>query len=115
VNAIPTLSLEQKRVQVIGQVVIDQDRCIPWAEEEDCIVCEEMCPLPEKAIVLETVEVNQVTGDTFTVQRPEVLVEQCIGCGICEYKCPVEGEAAIRVYVPDEMTREDQPEAKSAT
>ncbi len=103
VNAIPTLSLEQKRVQVIGQVVIDQDRCIPWAEEQDCIVCEEMCPLPEKAIVLETVEVNQVDGDVLTVQRPEVLVDQCIGCGICEYKCPVEGEAAIRVYVPDEV------------
>jgi NAD-dependent dihydropyrimidine dehydrogenase PreA subunit len=24
----------------------------------------------------------------------------CIGCGICEYKCPVNGEAAIRVYAP---------------
>jgi polyferredoxin len=101
VNAIPALSLEEKRAQVIGQVVIDEDRCIPWAEEEDCIVCEEMCPLPEKAIVLETVEVNRVSGDIYTVQRPEVLVDQCIGCGICEYKCPVEGEAAIRVYVPD--------------
>jgi polyferredoxin len=105
VNAIPTLSLEQKRVQVIGQAVIDQERCIPWAEEQDCIVCEEMCPLPEKAIVLETVDVNQVNGDRLSVQRPEVLVDQCIGCGICEYKCPVEGEAAIRVYVPGELTQ----------
>ena len=26
--------------------------------------------------------------------------ERCIGCGICEYKCPVNGEAAIRIYVP---------------
>lgn len=115
VNAIPTLSLEQKRVQVIGQAVIDQDRCIPWAEEEDCIVCEEMCPLPEKAIVLEAVEVNQVNGGRHSVQRPEVLVDQCIGCGICEYKCPVEGEAAIRVYVPGELTQGDQPEATPAT
>ncbi|HEY43104.1 MAG TPA: 4Fe-4S binding protein [Anaerolineae bacterium] len=103
VDAIPTLSLELKRVQVIGQARIDQDRCIAWAEEQDCIVCEEMCPLPEKAIVLEEVEVHQVTGDTFTVQRPEVLVERCIGCGICEYKCPVDGEAAIQVYIPEEL------------
>jgi NAD-dependent dihydropyrimidine dehydrogenase PreA subunit len=22
----------------------------------------------------------------------------CIGCGICEYRCPVASEAAIRVY-----------------
>jgi ferredoxin len=103
VGTIPNLSLEQKRVKVIGRVIIDQDRCIPWAEEQDCIVCEEMCPLPEKAIVLESVEVNQVNGETFTVQRPEVIFDRCIGCGICEYQCPVEGEAAIRVYVPNEM------------
>jgi translation initiation factor RLI1 len=100
VDAIPTLSLEEKRQQVIGQAVIDQDRCLPWAEEQECIVCEEMCPLPEKAIVLEIVEVIRDNGEIFALQRPEVLVDQCIGCGICEYKCPVEGEAAIRVYVP---------------
>jgi polyferredoxin len=100
VNTIPALSLEEKRIQVIGLVEIDQDRCIPWAEEEDCIVCEEMCPLPEKAIMLETVEVNRVKGDMFIVQRPEIVADRCIGCGICEYKCPVEGEAAIRVFVP---------------
>ncbi|MFQ6102556.1 MAG: 4Fe-4S binding protein [Anaerolineae bacterium] len=33
------------------------------------------------------------------MQRPHVIRERCIGCGICEYKCPVNGEAAIRVYV----------------
>nr|HID12349.1 hypothetical protein [Anaerolineae bacterium] len=33
----------------------------------------------------------------MVLQCPYVLHEQCIGCGICEYKCPVEGEAAIRV------------------
>jgi translation initiation factor RLI1 len=99
---------------VIGQAIIDQDRCIPWAEEQDCIVCEEMCPLPEKAIVLETVEVNRVNGDIVTVQRPEVLEDQCIGCGICEYKCPVEGEAAIRVVVPGDVQHEVKSQVKSA-
>jgi len=102
VAAIPALSLEQKRVQVIGQARIDHDRCLAWAQEEACIVCEEMCPLPEKAIVLEEVEVHPVAGDSFTVLRPKVLVERCIGCGICEYKCPVDGDAAIRVYIPEE-------------
>jgi translation initiation factor RLI1 len=26
------------------------------------------------------------------------LREACIGCGICEHQCPLEGVAAIRVY-----------------
>ena len=97
--AIPQLSLEEKRTRVIGHACIDRDRCIAWAEEEECIVCEEMCPLPEKAIKLETVEVLDATGNLTTIKRPEVVIERCIGCGICEYKCPVAGEAAIRVRV----------------
>jgi polyferredoxin len=99
VQAIPPLSLEEKRQQVIGKAYIDQDRCIAWSDLEPCIVCEEMCPVPDKAIKLETVEAVTPDGDTVTVQRPRVVRERCIGCGICEYKCPVNGEAAIRVYV----------------
>jgi polyferredoxin len=100
VQAIPPLSLEEKRQQVIGQAYIDQNRCIAWADLKPCIVCEEMCPVPDKAIKLETVQAVTPDGETVTVQRPRVVRERCIGCGICEYKCPVNGEAAIRVYVP---------------
>jgi ferredoxin len=91
--------LEEKRVQVMGQAYIDQDRCIPWADNIDCIVCEEMCPLPEKAIELELAEVENPANEAVMVQRPRVIRERCTGCGICEYKCPVEGESAIRVVV----------------
>lgn len=100
VQAIPPLSLEEKRERIIGQAYIDQDRCIAWADDTDCIVCEEMCPVPDKAIILEDAEIRNADGDLITVQRPKVIRERCIGCGICEYKCPVNGEAAIRVYVP---------------
>jgi polyferredoxin len=102
VQAIPPLSLEEKRQRVIGQAYIDENRCIAWADHVDCIVCEEMCPVPEKAIVLEEVEVRTGDGERVTVQHPHVIRERCIGCGICEYKCPVNGEAAIQVYVPPE-------------
>ncbi|NIM96340.1 MAG: 4Fe-4S binding protein [Anaerolineales bacterium] len=103
VEAIPPLSLEEKRVQVIGHAYIDKNRCIAWADDTDCIVCEEMCPLPEKAIILEEAAVQSPNGETEVVQRPQVIRESCIGCGICEYKCPVQGEAAIRVYVPSNI------------
>ncbi len=100
VGAIPPLSLEEKRQQVIGSAYIDQYRCLPWAERIDCIVCEEMCPVPDKAIWLEQAEVPDSTGAIVQIQRPHVIHERCIGCGICETRCPLNGEAAIRVRVP---------------
>jgi len=98
VEAIPPLTLEEKRRAVLGRAYVDRNRCIPWADHRPCIVCEEMCPVPEKAIVLEEVTVTDAAGQPVTVQRPRVVEERCIGCGICEYKCPVSGEAAIRVF-----------------
>ena len=101
VEAIPPLSLEEKREQVIGKAYLDHDRCLAWADNTDCIVCEEMCPLPEKAITLREAEFVDEQGSQRFIQQPYVNRDLCIGCGICEYQCPVPGEAAIRVYTPD--------------
>jgi MauM/NapG family ferredoxin protein len=100
VGAIPELSLEEKREQVMGKAYIDHNRCLAWADHEVCIVCEEMCPVPDKAIYLEEVEVTGREGEKRVVKQPHVERDLCIGCGICEYKCPLDGRAAIRVYVP---------------
>ncbi len=97
-GAIPTLSLEEKRQAVIGKAEIDRDRCIPWADQQNCIVCQEMCPLPEKAIELKEATVTNSEGYRTTVLQPEVITERCTGCGICEHQCPLRGEAAIRVH-----------------
>jgi ferredoxin len=99
VQAIPPLGLEEKRQQVIGKAYIDENRCIAWADHTNCIVCEEMCPLPEKAIQLTETEVALGDGRATQVLLPHVMRDRCIGCGICEYKCPLNGEAAIRVSV----------------
>jgi ferredoxin len=56
-----------------------------------------MCPLPEKAITLEEVKISAKDGQPMTIFRPRVLRDLCIGCGVCEYHCPVGGEAAIQV------------------
>ena len=95
-GAIPPLPLERKRAQVLGVAVIDRDRCLPWAAGTPCIVCQEMCPVADKAVVLQPErEVVRADGGTVRLARPEVVVSRCIGCGICEYKCPLEGRAAI--------------------
>lgn len=92
-QAIPQLSLEDKRRTVIGLAVVDRNQCLPWAYNTPCIVCEEMCPVPDKAIKLQQEQVGEIE-----LQKPYVVAELCIGCGICEQHCPVAGEAAIQVY-----------------
>jgi polyferredoxin len=97
-GAIPKLGLEEKRTQVIGIAVIDRDRCLPWAQGTPCIVCQEMCPTPQKAITLDKGRyVTNAQGGRDWVKRPSVIPRLCIGCGICELKCPVSGASAIVV------------------
>ena len=97
-GAIPKLDLATKRKQVLGVAVIDRDRCLPWAQDTPCIVCQEMCPVPDKAIQLTKGKmVKNAQGFENWVTKPLVAAELCIGCGICEYRCPVEGRAAIVV------------------
>jgi formate hydrogenlyase subunit 6/NADH:ubiquinone oxidoreductase subunit I len=100
-QAIPALPIEEKQQQVIGKAYVNRDRCIAWSDMIGCIVCEEMCPLPEKAIKLEILQKLDSQGDLTEVQVPYVNRDLCIGCGICEYKCPVASEAAIRVFIPN--------------
>jgi ferredoxin len=96
-EAIRRLPLEQKQKYVIGTAFVDKGRCIPWASHRNCLVCEEHCPIPEKAIIFEEGDARTPEGATVRVKRPVVVQERCIGCGICQQKCPVEAAAAIYV------------------
>jgi polyferredoxin len=158
----------------IGTAFVDRGRCLPWAMDKPCIVCQENCPVSPKAIrtreVFNTIDtgpkllvakadalyiefqgtglrMNQfATGDYYTVvlpstdhqprrivgnwerglriaealpfespplpgshvkiqirlQQPYVDPKHCIGCGVCEYECPVPGKRAIRVTADNE-------------
>ena len=45
--------LDAKQRVVLGTAHIDESRCRPWSQDVDCIVCQEMCPLTDKAIILD--------------------------------------------------------------
>ncbi len=80
-----TISEKLSKPIRIGTAYIDKNRCIPWNEGKSCIVCEEVCPAIEgdKAIKLVVKDVNGKK-----VKVPEVSNKLCIGCSICENRCP---------------------------
>ena len=94
-EAILPLPLEQKKHTPMGLAYFDKNLCIPYAQNKDCIVCEEHCPTPDKAIKFEIKDVVQIDGSIKKVKYPYVVRELCIGCGICEHKCPLPGEPGI--------------------
>lgn len=58
-------------------------------EREVCDLCVSECPIKD-AIVLEAF----ATADGSRRFRPRVL-EQCVGCGVCEMICPAEPAAIV--------------------
>jgi polyferredoxin len=101
-QAIRRLQVEEKKKVVIGLAFFDTTRCLPYAFQTNCIVCEEHCPTPKKAIWFKEVDVVTHTGEKRRVKQPHVDIELCIGCGICENKCPVQDLPAIRVTSANE-------------
>ncbi len=104
-GAIRRLDLEEKREVSLGKARIDHNRCIPWVgyarlpelektwQDFNCGVCEEVCPVPTKAIHFNT----YVDAQQREIRRPFVREDVCIGCGFCEKVCPVLGTSAIVV------------------
>lgn len=97
-DAIRELKLSEKVETVIGKAYIDTNRCLPWAHNVNCIVCEEHCPTADKAIKYHEGEgVEEPSRDGSPLKKPYVVYDLCVGCGICENKCPVGGRSAIIV------------------
>ena len=108
-GAIRQLNREQKHQWKIGHAWFDKNICLPYAKATPCMVCEEHCPVPEKAIRFTDVAMVDPAGQPVTVRQPYVVDELCIGCGICETKCPLPGRSAIYVTSAGEHRDPDNP------
>lgn len=103
-GAIQDITLAEKigRPIKVGSAYIDRGRCLPWSGNAPCIVCQEVCPTSPKAIYLKQAVVTSPDEKKLLVQLPHVDLQKCIGCGICENKCPVRGFPAIRTIAAGE-------------
>jgi MauM/NapG family ferredoxin protein len=106
-EAIVPLALDEKHATSIGLASFDVTRCIPYAYGRNCMVCEEHCPIPDKAIYCLEVEIQDRSGERKTIKRPYVDPQKCIGCGECEYVCPFKDRPAIRVTSANETRHPD--------
>ena len=106
-GAIRPLDLAAKQAIRIGLAYFDRNRCLPYAYARTCIVCEEHCPTPKKAIWFEEVAVLTPRGEPVTVKQPHVDPSLCIGCGICTSKCVIKGDPAVLVSSAGETRNPD--------
>ena len=109
-EAILPLTLAEKQKTPMGLAYFDKNICIPFAENRDCIVCEEHCPTPDKAIKFELKLVTLPDGSSKVVKQPYVIRDLCIGCGICETKCPLPGNSGIFVTIENQKRGLGEPD-----
>ena len=86
-GAILPLTHEEKSTTQIGRALFHIKKCVVYTDETFCGSCSEHCPT--QAVTM----VPYKGGLTIPHTRPEI----CVGCGACEYACPVRPERAITV------------------
>jgi Pyruvate/2-oxoacid:ferredoxin oxidoreductase delta subunit len=101
-EAIEPLPIEEKKKLRLGLATLDRSRCLPYAYDRECMVCEEHCPVSPKAIFFLSQEVQTRNGKTAVLKQPRVDPDRCTGCGICENVCVFKDRAAIRVTSANE-------------
>lgn len=102
---------EQGPVKV-GTAFYDRGRCLPWSMETACVVCQEVCPVSPKAIGTYDETITRYDGTKVTLNKPFIIPDRCIGCGICEKECPVLDERAVYVTAVGETRFHNQSDRR---
>jgi len=89
-HALQPLTIEEKHISRIGKAIFLTENCVVHSMSENCAACDEHCST--KAIKMVPY------GDpALNLNIPQIDNDLCIGCGACEYACPVRPSRAIYV------------------
>lgn len=66
-----------------------------------CRVCLEECPIKQSRPIIFKAQINPVQGNDGFIP---VVQDNCVGCGVCEMKCPTK-EASIKVKPRNKGTK----------
>lgn len=88
-GAIQFLSNKQKMETKIGTAIFNESLCVVHTDGTDCAACAEHCPVQ----AIEMIPFDEKRS----LYIPHVHESVCIGCGACEYICPVRPHQAIVV------------------
>ncbi len=86
-GAILPIDINTKKEIQIGKVEFFKPDCIVVTKGRDCGACSEHCP---------TKAVKMVPYKKY-LMIPEIEIDLCVGCGACQYACPVLPNKAIYV------------------
>ena len=86
----PVDAVEKSSIQT-GHAVVSASHCLSAIGETECGNCARHCP----AGAIEMVPIDP--SDDLSPSVPAVNESACIGCGACEYLCPVRPLSAIHV------------------
>jgi ferredoxin-type protein NapF len=98
-GAIQPIKLEEKQLTQLGIAKFVKRNCIVYTDRTDCGACSEHCPT--KAVDMVPYEDGLVI--------PAVEDDICIGCGACEYACPVTPYKAIYVESNEVHQQAEKP------
>ncbi len=94
------LTIEKKKTTQVGIAQFEKNLCIVHTEGTDCGACSEHCPT----------QAVKMMPYKDGLRLPEVTADLCVGCGGCEYICPVRPVRAINVLANETHQSSRKPE-----
>lgn len=87
----------------LGTAFLDRGRCLPWAMDKPCIVCEENCPVSPKAIYTQEC-FNTIRDGILTVKKVSDNIIETVEDNLSldklatgDYYCAIEGDERRKI------------------